>query len=198
MAGRSRSLLAAALILAAVLATGAGAEVYHWVDDEGVIHYTTGIESVPERYRATARGLAVSGEEEAPAAAPAAGSGTTIPFTPGAPILASARINGGGPVTLVLDTGAERTLIAPAALARLGIELPNTLEATVQGVAGSARADVVWIQSLEVGTSGAGPLAIIAHDADVPGADGLLGRDFLSLFSVTIDTRTNVVTLEPN
>ena len=197
MAGRSRSLLAAALILAAVLAPGAGAEVYHWVDDEGVIHYTTGIESVPDRYRATARGLAVSGEE-APTAAPSAGSGTTIPFTPGAPILASARINGSGPVTLVLDTGAERTLIAPAALARLGIELPNTLEATVQGVAGSARADVVWIQSLEVGASGAGPLAIIAHDADVPGADGLLGRDFLSLFSVTIDTRANVVTLEPN
>ena len=64
---------------------------------------------------------------------------------------------------------------------------------------GATRADVVWIQSLEVGAHrGPGPLAIIAHDADIAGADGLLGRDFLSLFSVTIDTRASVVTLEPN
>ena len=32
----------------------------------------------------------------------------------------------------------------------------------------------------------------------IPLADGLLGRDFLSLFSVTIDTRTGTVRLEPN
>ena len=83
------------------------------------------------------------------------GAGTTIPFTPGAPILVSARINGGGAITLVLDTGAERTLVAPAALARLGIALPNTLEATIQGVAGTIQADVVSIQSLEVGNSAA-------------------------------------------
>jgi hypothetical protein len=43
-----------------------------------------------------------------------------------------------------------------------------------------------------------GPLAIVAHDAGLPQADGLLGRDFLSLFSVTIDARASVVTLEPN
>ena len=110
----------------------------------------------------------------------------------------SARINGGGAVALILDTGAERTLVAPAALARLGVSTPNTFDATIQGVTGASRADVVWIQSLEVGGTGAGPLAIIAHDADIAGADGLLGRDFLSLFSVTIDTRASVVTLEPN
>jgi predicted aspartyl protease len=141
--------------------------------------------------------MASSGVEQAPVP-PAISGGTTIPFTPGAPILVSARINGAGAVSLILDTGAERTLVAPAALARLGVSTPNTFDATVQGVTGAARADVVWIQSLEVGGSRAGPLAIIAHDAEITGVDGLLGRDFLSLFSVTIDTRTSVVTLEPN
>jgi predicted aspartyl protease len=189
----------AGLLLAGLLAADVEAEVYHWVDDQGVIHYTTGIESVPERYRPTARVMASSGAEAPPSESPAiAGGGTTIPFTPGAPIMVSARINGDGAVSLILDTGAERTLVAPAALARLGVATPNTYEATIQGVTGAVRADVVWIQSLEVGGSRAGPLPIIAHDAEISGADGLLGRDFLSLFSVTIDTRANVVTLEPN
>jgi hypothetical protein len=189
---------AAGLVLAGVLATGAAAQVYHWVDDDGVIHYTTGIDSVPERYRPMARPMPSAGVDP-PLEPPAvSGGGATIPFTPGAPILVSARINGGGAVALILDTGAERTLVAPAALARLGVSTPNTYDTTVQGVTGAVRADVVWIQSLEVGPTRAGPLAIIAHDADIAGADGLLGRDFLSLFSVTIDTRANVVTLEPN
>ena len=63
---------------------------------------------------------------------------------------------------------------------------------------GAARADVLWIESLDVAGARAGPLPIVAHDADIPLADGLLGRDFLSLFSVTIDTRTGTVRLEPN
>jgi hypothetical protein len=188
----------AGLLLAGLLATSVEGQVYHWVDDQGVIHYTTGIESVPERYRSTARPMAGAGVDP-PAVPPGvSGGGTTIPFTPGAPILVSARINERGTVALILDTGAERTLVAPAALARLGIATPNTYDATVHGVTGATRADVVWIQSLEVGDSRAGPLAIIAHDAEITGVDGLLGRDFLSLFSVTIDTRGSVVTLEPN
>lgn len=200
--------LATLLVLAALLPVGAEAEVYAWVDDQGIVHYTTGIESVPDRYRASARVMASSGVEPAtgppaPGASapgpPAVGvGGTTIAFTPGAPIVVTARINGGGTVALVLDTGAERTLVAPAALARVGVPTPSTYEATIRGVTGTIRADVVWIQSLDVGASRAGPLAIIAHDADIAGADGLLGRDFLSLFSVTIDPRTSVVTIEPH
>jgi len=65
-------------------------------------------------------------------------------------------------------------------------------------VTGDTRADVVWVELLEVGGARAGPLPIIAHDAALVEADGLLGRDFLSLFSVTIDVRASAVTLEPN
>jgi predicted aspartyl protease len=122
----------------------------------------------------------------------------TVPFVVGTPIVVEARINGAGPVALVLDTGADRTMVAPAALARLGIGLPGTYGAEVRGVTGTTRADVLWIESLDVAGARAGPLPIVAHDADIPLADGLLGRDFLSLFSVTIDPRTGTVRLEPN
>jgi predicted aspartyl protease len=107
----------------------------------------------------------------------------------------SAKINGAGPVTLILDTGADRTMVAPAALGRLGVAVPNTLEATLRGVTGSSRAPVVWVSSLEVGNAAAGPLPIVAHDADLEQADGLLGRDFLALFTVTIDANAGVVTV---
>jgi predicted aspartyl protease len=179
--------------------TSVGAQVYHWVDDQGVVHYTTGLESVPERYRAAARAMAVSSVEPPPGAPATARAGTTtITFVAGAPILVAAQINGAGPVTLILDTGADRTMVAPAALARLGIVTPNTYAAEVRGVTGVTRADVLWIESLDVGGARAGPLAIVAHDAGLSQADGLLGRDFLSLFSVMIDARASIVTLEPN
>ena len=190
----------AAMLVSGALVTSAGAQVYHWVDDEGVIHYTTGIESVPERYRAAARPLAVSSVEPTPPGTPAAAraGATTIPFVAGSPILVAARINEAGPVTLILDTGADRTMVAPAALARLGIVTPNTYSAEVRGVTGVTRADVVQIDSLDVNGARAGPLTIVAHDAELPQADGLLGRDFLSLFSVTVDPRASIVTIEPN
>ena len=57
---------------------------------------------------------------------------------------------------------------------------------------------MVWVRSLEVGGWMVGPLPIVAHDAGLTQAEGLLGRDFLSRFSVTIDARASVVTLEPN
>jgi hypothetical protein len=42
-----------------------------------------------------------------------------------------------------------------------------------------------------------GPLTIIAHDTDFKNADGLLGRDFLDQFTVTIDSKAGIVTLAP-
>ena len=192
-------LLTGALAIGA-LVTRVDAQVYHWVDDQGVIHYTTGIESVPERYRDSARAMASSPvDASAPGAPTLARTGrTTIPFVTGRPIVVTARINEAGPVVLVLDTGADRTMVAPAALARLGISAPSAYRAEIRGVTGTIQADVVWVDSLEVGNARVGPLAIVAHDADLAEADGLLGRDFLSLFSVAIDARASVVTLEPN
>ncbi len=183
-----------ALVGGLLLPHAAGAQVYHWVDDEGTIHYETGIERVPERYRARARELLES-PRPAPDTTPASPRTTTIPFTPGAPILVGARINGLGPITLILDTGADRTMISPAALARLGVPLAAPVGAVVKGVTGTSHAPIVWIDSVQVGSAVSGALPIVAHDADLKDADGLLGRDFLSLFTVTIDHSTSVLTL---
>lgn len=193
--------LGAALLLALTLVPGvAVAQMYRWVDERGTVHYTEGLDSVPERYRSQARPLHFPKTPPPPpkpepqASAPGVAK---IPFTPGSPILVSAKINGQGPVTLVLDTGADRTMVAPLVLRRLGISTRNAPRAEVKGVTGASQAEVVRVNSVEVGEAKAGPLSIMAHDADLKQADGLLGRDFLDKFTVTIDSKEGVVTLAP-
>jgi predicted aspartyl protease len=110
----------------------------------------------------------------------------------------SVKINGGGPITLILDTGADRTMVAPSALSRLGISFENALRGVVRGVTGASYVEAVWVNSVEIEEAKVGPLLIIAHDADLKGADGLLGRDFLANFNVTIDAKERIVTLAPN
>jgi hypothetical protein len=193
---------AAALILICVLLPGlALAEIYYWVDDQGTQYYTTRFESIPEPYRSKAQLLPLPTSPPAPPElerSPSPKGLTKIPFTPGLPVLVSAKINGAGPITLILDTGSDRTLVAPAVLQRLGISTENAPRGILKGVTGTSYADAVWVNSVEVGEATVGPLLIIAHDADLKGADGLLGRDFLANFNVTIDSKERVVTLAPN
>jgi aspartyl protease family protein len=196
--GRLRPLL----ILLAFLTgpVGANAQLVRWTDDQGQVHYSEGLDSVPERYRANAMPLALptsprAAEPRQPGAPPP--GVTKIPFKPGAPIMVNAKINGGGPVTLMLDTGASITVVNPLALWRLGISTWFAPRAEIRGATGTTSVDMVRVQSIEVGEARAGPLMIVAHDIEAKEVDGLLGRDFLDHFNVNIDTAAGVVTLSP-
>src|SRR5439155_15417178 len=98
----------------------ADAQIYRWVDDNGVPHFTDGIDSVPDRYRSKAVPLGRKNAPPAPAPPGAPGakaSGeTAIQFILGQRIMVDARINGNAEARLMLDTGADRTLISPRAL----------------------------------------------------------------------------------
>ena len=188
--------LAGLLFLLITLLPGrAPAQMYQWEDEQGTVHYTNELQNVPEPFRSRAR--FVPGSPMAPpAVAPAQGI-TRIPFTPGSPILVNARVNGAGPVTLILDTGADRTMLTPMVLLRLGISTANAPTAEIKGATGTARGALVQVASVEVGDAKVGPLLILVHDADLKQAEGLLGRDFLERFTITIDANERVVTLAP-
>jgi hypothetical protein len=176
-------------------------DIYYWMDDQGTQHYTTRLESIPEPYRSKAIPLALPTSPPVPPEVTPRSSPkgvTKISFTPGSPVLVSVKINGGGPITLILDTGADRTMVTPSALSRLGISFENALRGVVRGVTGASYAEAVWVNSVEIEEAKVGPLLIIAHDPDLKGADGLLGRDFLANFNVTIDAKERIVTLAPN
>jgi hypothetical protein len=182
-----------------------GAQMYRWEED-GAVHFTNAPDLVPESHRSPSAALpdpvtpdvVPEPERHDEPPSPAARSLTRIPFAPGAPIIVSAVIGDGAvPVSLILDTGADRTVIAPQALQRLGISTQNAPRALIRGVTGSGHADVVQVASVQVGDAKVGPLRIVAHDADLRQAEGLLGRDFLEHFTVTIDAREQIVTLAP-
>jgi hypothetical protein len=176
-------------------------DIYYWMDDQGAQHYTTRLESIPEPYRSKAIPLSLPTSPPVPpeiTPGPSPKGLTKIPFTPGSPVLVSAKINGSGPITLILDTGADRTMVTPSALSRLGISFENALRGVVRGVTGASYAEAVWVNSVEIEEAKVGPLLIVAHDAGLKGAEGLLGRDFLGNFNVTIDAKERIVTLAPN
>ncbi|HEV2057675.1 MAG TPA: retropepsin-like aspartic protease [Methylomirabilota bacterium] len=109
-----------------------------------------------------------------------------------------AKINGRAPVRLLLDTGATRTTISPAALIGLEVTYRDAPRIQFRGVTGSASAYLVSLESVEVGGARVGPQRVLSHDAQMGGgAEGLLGQDFLNHFRVTIGNARGVVELAP-
>ena len=174
------------------------AQVYRW-EDQDALHFTNTYERVPAANRPqVGPQIPVAPEPVAPASpAPPLSGVTKIPYSPGSPILVTASIGGAGSVTLILDTGADRTMVSPEALGRLGISYADGARAEIKGVTGTSLGSMVEVNSIEVGQAKVGPLRIVAHDADLKKADGLLGRDFLEHFTVTIDSKEQQVTLAP-
>ena len=193
----------AALALTLTLfTTPATAEIVKYTDDRGTNHYVEGMESVPQQYRARAVPLGMNNDGKG---LPPTGGMTslapkgtaTIPYAPGQRIMVNATVNGNTSAQLLLDTGADRTMINPRVLAAAGVSLTRPVgSAVVSGVAGSQEMQFVTINSLEVAGATVGKLTVAAHGIDGAG-DGLLGRDFLEHFSVNIDSAKGVVTLTP-
>jgi hypothetical protein len=200
--------LALGLTLGSVLLTSpvASAQIYRWTDERGDTRYSQGIHSVPPQFRGGAVMMSPPGQPAAPApdapdaaaVGPSAAGAARIPFTPGQPIVVTARINGGGAAQLILDTGAQGTVISPTALAALGVSYRNAVRGSIKGVTGDASVLAVRVESIEVEGARFGPLMVVSHDAGLgSGRDGLLGRDFLDNFIVTIDSSARLVTLTP-
>jgi predicted aspartyl protease len=173
--------LVVALFVLATVATAA-AQVYRWTDDEGVIHLTTDASRIPAKHRARVEVLEASPRE--PVESPRIDF--ALPTSRGQAIVAEAHLNG-VPLTLLVDTGASRTVITPAVLGRAGIDVSAGRPVRITGVGGAVRAVEVVVARLDVAGAQIGPLEVVAHDVPGLAADGLLGRDVLEHFTLTID-----------
>ena len=129
-----------------------------------------------------------------------------VSFAPAANrILVPLTINGIN-VNVVLDTGAERSLVTPEAVRRLGLVSDEWVATTMRGVGGIVEHPNADPHSLALGDV---PLHrhTVTHDisllvAEMPGSlppglvvDGLLGRDLLSSFDLEFDIRAHRLTL---
>ena len=165
------------------------------------MYYTADLSAIPSTFRDGATLLS------APQARPAPVLDTSAPVslrvTPGAPITVEARLNG-TPLTLIVDTGADRTVISPAAIERAGLAGQAGRSIQVVGVTGTATATLVTLPLLDVAGARIGPLPVIVYalPATLRGGegaaatiDGLLGRDVLDAFTLSVDTASGRATL---
>ena len=110
------------------------------------------------------------------------------------------------PLTFILDTGAERTLMAEDVVRRLGLERDGWVASAVRGIAGIEERPNALPRSLRLGravlrrrtltedtsvTVGPLPVGEISGRA----VAGLLGRDFLSPFALDLDLPHRRLTL---
>lgn len=193
-----------AWLLMAVPSRNADAQYYRFTDERGQNHYVDGLEKVPAPLRATAvplglrNGPPASSDTSATTPARPAG-GAVIKYTPGQRIIVDVRINGSFTAPLLLDTGADRTMISPRTLQAAGVAIARPVATgNVTGATGTDRINYVVVDSLEVGEARVGRMPVGSYELAGTGVgDGLLGRDFLDQFKITFDAAKGEVHLVP-
>jgi predicted aspartyl protease len=110
----------------------------------------------------------------------------------------------GAPLRLILDTGAERTLLTEAAVTRLGMTRDPRHETRTYGFGGLSTTHDAEVISFTIGgaylpvasvTVGQFALPPVAGPGGAVALDGLLGADVLSAFDVDLDARAGRLTL---
>lgn len=118
----------------------------------------------------------------------------------GRSLVVQAKLNGARDAKLIVDTGAEITVLSHAVAMDIGL-LPSSVVATVtlNTAGGSVRADVFRVSTVSVGTAEVRNVPAAVHDLpDAPtGVDGLLGLTFLDQFLVTLDAQKGELHLKP-
>ena len=110
-------------------------------------------------------------------------------------IWAPVTVNGKGPFRLVLDTGASHSALTAGVVEELGITLDPSQTVMLRGATGSLEAQLVPIESLEVGDLLMEPKRLpIVPDA-LGGAEGILGTEGLANRRIHIDFRRDNITI---
>jgi hypothetical protein len=130
----------------------------------------------------------------AASAAAAGGSGSLASVTDMTGRLSTAlSIDGAGPYRFMVDTGAERTLIAED-IAR-SLALPRGRDVLVQGIVRGERAALVEIRRLDIGSLACTKLEVPTLPRAMLDADGYLGLDVLDGRRVIFDFIAGTLTV---
>ncbi len=105
----------------------------------------------------------------------------------------SVYINGKGPYRFLVDTGAERTLLAAEIATQLG--LPQGRKVLVEGIIRGEPAVLVRIASLRMGTLVCPPLEAPVLPRKMLGVDGYLGLDVLDKHRIVLDFRAGTLSV---
>jgi clan AA aspartic protease (TIGR02281 family) len=174
-------------------------EMYRWVDEQGRVHLT---DTLPKSKGVLQEFKVYQPSERDPAPEPSGppitepGRVKMTPTKPGGAVVVEVVLNRRLTVPMVLDTGADFTVLTKRVAMDLHLSsldrLP-TLEFKTAG--GGVKFPIATLQSLRVGTAEARDIDV-AIDIDGHMSLGLLGMTFLRHFKVTVDQQRGRVTFE--
>jgi clan AA aspartic protease (TIGR02281 family) len=184
------------------------AEIYKWVDRDGRVHFSDTLAGIPPEYRDRIEEMAGLTSTSRSAPAPQRVTPARLSIAPAPPsyavplrrdgnaMLVEALVGGTVRTRLLLDTGAEFTVLSTAAARRLALNLGSAAVIPLRSASGVFFAPIIKVQSMTVGEATAYDVEVVVHDA-TPGLDGLLGMSFLDNFLVTISTSDERLILTP-
>jgi len=111
------------------------------------------------------------------------------------------RVNGKGPYTFVLDTGAGKTVLLPSLAKELGLTLTPLSQETATGAGGSLQVSIGTVDQIEIERTVVKDLQVAVLDLSGVEAKvgerigGVIGYDVLSRFEVAINYRDLWVSL---
>jgi clan AA aspartic protease (TIGR02281 family) len=171
-------------------------EMYRWVDEQGRVHLT---DTPPKSkgplqefkvYQPSERGDAP--ESSGPPIAEA-GRVKATPTKPGGTVVVEAVLNRRLTVPMLLDTGADFTVLTKQAAKDLRLSsLEHLPKMQFKTAGGMVKFPIATLRSLRVGTAEASDVEV-AIDLDGHLPMGLLGMTFLRHFKVTVDQQRGQV-----
>jgi clan AA aspartic protease (TIGR02281 family) len=198
--GRGAAILLLSLLLAGLPLRAIAADIYRWVDEKGIVHFTDNPHNIPEKFRAGTN--RIKAKESAPdprALKSLSPDKASVPMQrKGDIVIVQATLNERAEVNFVVDTGASYTMISRATAKELSIDLNDKFPTMpFQTANGVVRAPLIKLESIDVGGLQIQDLVAAVHDVfPDPSISGLLGLNFLSNFRLDIDTRGAVLHLE--
>lgn len=111
-------------------------------------------------------------------------------------IWAPVMLNGKGPYRLVLDTGANRSVIVERVAQELGDTVRTNRKIRVVGVTGTAVVPLVQVRSMEIGDLMLAPVQLPIVADVFGGADGILGNEGLRDKRIVIDFKRDLITVK--
>ena len=174
-------------------------EMYRWTDEQGRVHLT---DTLPKSkgtlqefkiYQPSTSGP--TREPNVPLVAEP-GSVKITPTKPGGTVVVDAVVNRHLTVPMLLDTGADFTVLTKQVARDLRLtSLDHLPKQEFKTAGGAVRFPIATLQSLRVGTAEARDIDV-AIDIDGHMPMGLLGMTFLRHFKVTVDQQRGQVTFE--
>jgi len=209
-----RRRMAATILAMAVLAfpgMSPASDLYKWIDENGELHIATSLADVPEKYRDQVTRTKLQTAPAAPtrpvsqASQPEAGVSDLVRFeipykNEGSTrrVIIPVTFNGSVTAPMAIDTGSPGMVISVELAAKLGIfsRDSGTLLTEIGGIGGGALSILTIVDSVSVRGARDEFVPTNVMLGISPDFAGLIGMDFLTNYTMSIDSRNKVVVFQ--